>query len=152
MSIDLLIHEAIHFFLSLLIGLLLYRVYGKKYLIILALAFGLLIDFDHLIDYFISNQFSHFSLAEFLEKNFFEQKVYVFFHGWEYSLILLALAYYSQKYRAVLVAIALALLGHLIFDQMNIAVIISGHQIAGYSFVYRAIHDFTAAAFNQIIF
>ena len=91
-----------------------------------AAATGVLIDADHVLDYF----------------NYFARKdrrhVYLLFHGWEFSLIGL-IAVTTIWYHPVLLAAVLGHLGHLVGDQLYNKPI---HRMA-YSIIYRAYVGFS---------
>lgn len=150
----LLLSEAIHLIVSLALGLLLYYKYQKRSLIFIALFFGIFVDLDHIIDYVFFVGITNFSIIEFLQVRFFQQsgKIYIFFHGWEWSLILFVLAYFWKKYRPVILTISLAMLAHLLTDELSLAYYAHGHMIAGYSFIFRAAHGFAEHFFSYFIF
>ena len=151
---ELFISEIVHVVVSLVVGLLLYYKYRKCSLIFLALAVGLFIDFDHIIDYVLYVGITNFSLTEFLQVRFFNEsgKIYNVLHGWEWGAALLVLAYFWKKQRPVILTIALAMLTHIMTDQLTIAYYAGGHFIAGYSFIFRLINNFNAHAFIYNIF
>lgn len=86
-----------------------------------AAATGVLIDADHVLDYF-----NYFARND-------RRHVYLLFHGWEFSLVALA-AVIGIWYHPVLLAAVLGHLGHLVGDQLHNKPI---HPMA-YSFIYRA--------------
>lgn len=129
------IHEFSHFFLSLLLGIYFYLRTKKWQSILWALVFGVLIDLDHLVDYFAFFG-ARFDLNTFLNVTTYMKpagKIYVLFHGWEYLwpvVILLGKA------------AGLAYFGHLLIDSLNIG------QVTAYSFIYRLVNNFAIGVFN----
>lgn len=146
---DLLFHEFTHLFLSLLVGLLLYRHYKIRSLISLSLFVGIFLDLDHLIDYFLAVEFSRFNLIDFLDtRSYFQEagKMFIFFHGWEYVLGFLFLSGVIKKYRPWLLTIALAMLGHLVIDQFSFWSL-TDQWILGYLIFWRWGNGFNHDAF-----
>lgn len=139
--------EAIHLMVGLVIGVLLYARYKNRQLFFLCLAVTIFIDLDHLIDYSLAVNFSRFDLSEFLDTNFAlrANKLYVFFHGWEFVFIFLFLANIIRRYRPVLLTIGLAVLGHVLVDQLT-----NGVGVFGYSFIYRLLNNFKYSSFIGI--
>ena len=137
---DLLTAEVIHFCLGLIIGLIGFYIWKDKRLILFAIAISMLIDLDHLIDYWLYLGHLSFNLREFLSGNYFcaSKKFYVIFHGYEYSVILLFLAPIFKKYRAYLLIGAIAILAHLLFD-----VISNNMPFQSYSIIFRIINNFS---------
>lgn len=141
------LHESIHVLLSVIIGLAIWRLYGKiKLSFITAFIGGILIDFDHLIDYFINYGFS-FNLINFINGyQFLESgKIYIFFHGYEYVVILLIMFLFvknNKTVKTIILALALAMLAHLIFDSM-----INGMYVKVYSVIERTRSGFNLKEF-----
>ena len=89
-----------------------------------AIATGVLIDSDHILDW-----------MDWLSKGY-KSHLLVLFHAWEYTLVgLLVLA--TFWYHPLLLAAVLGHLGHLIGDQIANPV----HPL-GYSIIYRITHRF----------
>lgn len=137
------LHLSIHVALSLFAGFLIWKWRGNLILAFLgALVGGVLIDVDHLIDYFLAFGW-HFRLSEFLHGQQFlvDNRIYVLFHGWEYVILLLFLAFVvvqKEYIRTVLFSLALGMLFHLMFDvSVN-----DGMTVRGYSIAYRAWNGF----------
>jgi hypothetical protein len=141
MNLSLPIHLFIHFSLSLLAGIIVWRVWKKPFLVILAaLCGGFLVDFDHFIDYFLAFG-GNFNLYYF-EKGFSflkSGKMYTFFHGWEYVIILLLIAVFLNNKTAKIffLALSLGLFFHLCAD-----VIVDKMPIASYSIIHKAHNNF----------
>jgi len=93
-----------------------------------AVGVGVLMDVDHLLDYY-----QRFAKGK-------HDKIYVLFHGWEYSLAGLGvLALFFQP--PIFIAAVLAHLAHVITDQWH-----NGFSRFGYSITFRAIKGFNVAA------
>ena len=60
-------------------------------------AVTLLIDLDHIIDYFAYHGFHSFDIWQALSGSYFSfsEKTFVIFHGWEYVILLLLLFIYE---------------------------------------------------------
>lgn len=106
-------NEIIHF-ISALLGAVVFYSFTHNFsqsiiLIIVALA----IDVDHLIDYFIYLRRSNktFSFSYFLAGKYFhaQNRIYVFFHAWEWVVILLlySLAGWGSIYGAIAAGLAI---------------------------------------------
>ena len=110
--------EITHFLLSLFAGTLVSLFFGHYDLVPIALLSGFFIDADHLIDYCLFRKFKNFSLKEFFSGRYFDYsgKVYVFFHAFEYVLILLILGVIFKDFQWLYFSLGLSLLFHLLFD------------------------------------
>lgn len=152
---NLLFHEVVHVFLTLLAafltGIIFLRKRDKyfyKYLCLIligAILGGFLVDIDHLFDYVLAFGLS-FHPNYFFSGHMFvvSHKIYVPLHGWEWVIILGFVSYFTKRksYKYFLTALTLGLLSHLIWDQF------SNHATTlGYSFIYRLINNFDAKAF-----
>ena len=136
-------HELLNLCASLVIGLLIGGLFRKR-IIALAAAFmgAVLIDLDHLFDYFLAFNF-HFKLNYFLKGYEFlkNDKIFVLFHAWESVVVLLLLSFFAQKKNSAVAAfsaaLALGLFFHLMIDtQVN-------HMYPqSYSLIYRVTHQF----------
>lgn len=84
-----------------------------------AILSGVFVDLDHLIDYFIAFGMN-FRLDWFISGRHFikDDKSYVFFHGWEYVVILAAAVFFlrSKTAKSICMALSLGLFFHLLFD------------------------------------
>ncbi len=123
--IEFLMHELLHITASLGVGYVVWRRYGKLlYAMSAAIIGGVLIDLDHLFDYYTVFGFS-WNLEYFIKGyNFLKNdKIYVLFHGYEYVIALLILfAFLSPAYkklRIALLAFILAFFFHLIIDTVT---------------------------------
>jgi hypothetical protein len=111
--------EILHFGLSLLIGFFVYKKYKNFLVILLSLLGGFFIDFDHSIDYLIAFGWP-IDFKNLISGASFQalDKAYLFFHGWEYVLLGLALFFIikSSKIKLLILAFSLSLFGHLLID------------------------------------
>lgn len=138
------IHEILHFSLyAVAYGTisLFYKPFKDMRHFIVGFLSAVLIDLDHVIDYFIFNRFSSFNLFEFLSCEFYDTagKAYVIFHGWEYLAVLLVtgILLRKSKWQAVLFAVCLGMFVHLSFDT-----IVNGLPDYFYFLTSRAINGF----------
>ncbi|HZJ41203.1 MAG TPA: hypothetical protein VFD16_02990 [Candidatus Saccharimonadales bacterium] len=140
----LVLHLFIHFFLAVLVGCYFGLRFKHLWLgIILGIVGGVLIDFDHVLEYFFFYGW-HFNFVYFIESRQFllTDKVRIFFHAWEYFPLLLLIAYLVRKkqiLKMIFLTLAFAGLVHLITD-----VCINGYRFQYYSLTYRALHHFSA--------
>ena len=115
----------LHIVFSLLAGYIAWRIYfpnNKDYLrtsCTAALVTGVLIDADHLIDYFFAYGF-HFNYYLFFYNNAFTKsgKMFVLFHGFEYAIFFaIAISFVkAKKIKMILAALAISMLFHLFVD------------------------------------
>jgi hypothetical protein len=116
----LLIHLSIHFILAISAGYLVYKIWSRLYTsLVAALIGGVLIDLDHLIDYYIAFglnfRLDHIiSGFEFLKN----EKIYLFFHAWEYVAIFMILAFFlkNKSIKSIFLGLAMGILLHLVVD------------------------------------
>jgi hypothetical protein len=92
-----------------------------------ALGVGVLTDVDHLFDFY----------QWYIRRK--PSKIYLFFHAWEYSIIALLLVGIFY-YHPILLAAAVAHLGHVATDHFH-----NGISPWGYSITYRAFVRFDTA-------
>jgi len=143
MELPLPLHLFIHFALAVLAGYLVGRHFKRPLVgIIGGVCGGFLIDFDHVLEYFLVfgphfNLFMFFNGRQFLTSDL----VRLWFHAWEYLPLLLIAAWCLRRRIVVFVFIlALALGGtvHLVSDCL-----INHYPAKNYSLVYRAAHNFS---------
>jgi hypothetical protein len=134
-------HLLFHVFTALIAGYIVWR-FWRHPLLSFGIAFvgAVLIDLDHLIDYYIAFG-SHFDMLSFIHGEQFAKndKIYVLFHGWEYVILLIAVSWLIKsniKLKVAVLALALGAFFHLLID-VNVN---HGMTVQGYSVVYRAIH------------
>lgn len=141
----LILHELIHFSLSILAALIFSFLYKDTNISLLnlsvvALLSGFFIDVDHLIDYFFAYGLK-FDIKKFLKGKEFDinKKIYVLFHGYEYVIIFIAAATFltEGQLQAYIFTFALSSLFHLIAD-----VKINNVLPQTYSILFRLFHAF----------
>ena len=98
---------------------------GSPFAVPAALAGGVLIDSDHLLDFYYW----------YVKKD--AERVFVLFHAWEYAALGLALTGLVW-YHPILLAVVLGHVGHLVGDQINNR---PTHPLA-YSVIYRLYRGF----------
>ena len=106
-------------------------------IILLCLLFGWLIDLDHLIDFFLLNKKKdYFNFNLFFSGSYFQktQKIYIFLHSYEITLILI---FFSSLYDEYIYYAALAHFLHLFQDQ-----IFNKVKFFSYFFIYRLSNNF----------
>jgi riboflavin transporter FmnP len=139
------LHLAIHFFLAVLSGYLVGRRFNKIEIgIIAGILGGFFIDFDHILEYFLFFG-PHFNLVYFLQGREFllTDKIYIWFHAWEYIPILLFVAWLWRSKKTVatfILALTLAGAVHLVTDSF-----INEYQFRNYSLIYRQRIGFSAS-------
>ena len=99
--------------------------------------FGWLIDIDHLIDYFFYKKKFNFDFDEFIFGNYFKysNKVYIPFHSYEISFLIILLSFIFGEIE--LLFISMAHMSHLLQDQFTNKV-----KKLSYFFVYRCLKSF----------
>lgn len=145
MRIPLFIHELIHLTVSVATGFVFYYLYRNsgvlmRDIMIIAIIGGVLIDSDHLYDYFKAFKWD-FKLHKFLKGKAFEKnkKIYVLFHGYEYVFLLvwLGLKMTDPVLQAYIFTLAISSLFHLIIDAA-----VNNVYIRTYSILYRIVYGF----------
>lgn len=134
-------HLGIHAALSLISGVIVWRMWKKPIMAFGgALAGGVLIDLDHLIDYFFAFGFD-FRIDYFLRGYAFlkNDAIYVLFHGWEYGILLLVMVLFvkNKTTKSALLALVIGLFSHLLTD-----VNLNNMTFRSYSVIYRAANNF----------
>jgi hypothetical protein len=116
-----LLDELTHLTLSILAGGYIAIIYGNGWAILLAILAGVFVDIDHLFDYLLYKRFRNLNLHEFFPCEFFNDwaKVILPFHGFEYAIILIILAFLYPSSQWWLFAISGSLLMHLIYDTIS---------------------------------
>ena len=90
------IHLSIHFILAVLVGYYFGWRFKQVWLgIIIGIMGGFLIDFDHVLEYFLYYGW-HFNMQYFIESRQFllTDKIRIYFHAWEYFPLLYFLVGY----------------------------------------------------------
>lgn len=138
---------ALHLFFSILAGFLVWKLYGgsrKDLVISIICAFiaGVLIDLDHFIDNFLSFGWD-FNFDYFIRGEYFIRSgnYFIFFHGFEYVLILLAIFKFFIKTKIskmIILSFAFSMFIHLMIDILFFSV-----PVINYSILYRFLTGFT---------
>ncbi|MFA5059871.1 MAG: hypothetical protein WC676_04520 [Candidatus Omnitrophota bacterium] len=105
---------------------------------------GILIDVDHLWDFYLGTKKISFSVQElddFCSRDEKGGKLYLFFHSYEFLAVLWGIVFYSQ-FSPVLTGIVLGMSVHLLLDQITNAV-----YPWAYFFFYRARFGFPQEVF-----
>ena len=107
----------------------------------LSLLFGVLIDVDHVLDYWYANGI-RFDVRTFMQGQYEKRskRVFVLLHAFEYIPLLYAF-WRAYKNRDLAVAVASAFALHVLADQL-----LNGVKPWGYFVTYRARHGFKADA------
>lgn len=140
---SLFLHLFLHILLSIVIGYFVWKqLRNGPAAFLAAFAGGVLIDLDHLIDYFLAFGFS-FNPLYFLQGYQFlaSDKIYVLFHGWEYVILLGAFVWLYKRnttIRSIACSLCLGAFLHLLID-VNVN---NGMTLRSYSLIYRATQKF----------
>lgn len=140
---DLVFHLSLHVLTALIAGYIVWRFWRMSTLSFISAFFGaVLIDLDHVIDYFFAFGLS-FDLFSFVQGNQFAKndKIYVLFHGWEYVILLAIVAWLIKrniKLKVTIVALTLGAFFHLLIDTS----INDGMTLRGYSVIYRSANKY----------
>ncbi|MFZ5982157.1 MAG: hypothetical protein ACOYS2_01110 [Patescibacteria group bacterium] len=135
---NLYLHLSIHLFFALLAGLIVWLFFRRNLFLALmgGLLGGFMVDFDHFIDYFLAFSWN-FQLDWFVKGYEFLKldQIHLFFHAWEYVIILIALGIFlaSKKAKVFFFSLALGLFFHLSGD----VIMNEGLQIRSYSMIYK---------------
>jgi len=137
--------ETIHLSLSIIAGIIIGYLTSNYYAILVALISGFFVDCDHLIDYFVYTKFKKIDLREFFSGKFFDYsgKVYVLFHGYEFSVLFVLLAILYPALSWFFYSLALSHLLHLIYDMAS-----NKPKWPTYFIIYRAINNFDHDKFD----
>lgn len=138
MILPLPLHLAIHLYLAILSGYLAGKYFKNIWLgLIVGVMGGFFIDLDHILEYLLVFNW-HFNLQYFFEGRQFikSDQIHLWFHAWEYILVLLLLAFVLRKkeiFKVILVTLAIAMSVHLLTDT-----IINKVPLKFYTLTYRA--------------
>lgn len=139
------VHLFLHFSVAVLLGYVAGRYFGYPGLcLVAAILGGFLIDFDHILEYFLVFG-PHFNVTYFLQGRQFliSGKTYLWFHAWEWLPILALLAWSLKREPALqvfVITLTLAMAVHIFSDCL-----INHYPPKFYSFSYRASQNFSAA-------
>ncbi len=143
MILPLPLHLFIHFFLAVIIGMLVGRFFNERKLgLIGGILGGFFIDLDHILEYFLVfgptfNLIYFFQGREFLVSD----QIHTWFHAWEYVPILFSVAWLFRSRKRVLIfilALALGIFVHLVSDSF-----INHYPFRNYSLIYRSQLNFS---------
>ena len=146
MKIPLSLHLFIHFALAALVGYLVGWYFGVIWLgLIAGILGGFFIDLDHVLEYFIVFGL-RFNLKHFLEGRQFlsSDKMYIWFHAWEYVPVFLAAVWLFWHYQVFNVAIFLLALTIGAFVHLVSDCFINHFPARNYSLINRWRHGFYA--------
>lgn len=141
---NLYLHELSHIILSLLVGLIIWKISGNVYVLPVALMGGFFIDFDHLLDYFFAFG-AKFNLTYFLKGYQFlkTDKIYVFFHSWELVIIILftlpAVTLMKEGWTIIFFLLSFSLS---LFLHLSVDVLTNNMQAKSYFLIYRMNNNF----------
>lgn len=131
-------HELLHFLISTGVAAIAYYKFKNIKVIFLSYLIGMGVDADHLFDYFAYSGITLFSFNHFLNAEYFcpSGHLFILFHAWEWLILMLLLSR-IKIFRPWVYVIFLALLGHLIFDQIS-----NNMAATGYFITLRIINGF----------
>lgn len=137
-------HELLHFGVASVLSVFLFWKFHSLKIIMLVFLVTFLLDLDHLFDYFYFahnlNFWEYFGKVDFFIRT---QKSFVFAHSWELVIFLGAWGWFKKL--PVLIAISLAIAGHLLVDQFTY----TSNPLAYFLF-FRALNDFGLSWFNGL--
>jgi hypothetical protein len=140
---NLYLHLSIHLFFAILAGIIIWCIFRRNLFIALlgGILGGFLIDLDHFIDYFLAFGWN-IHLIWFLQGYEFIKldQIHLFFHAWEYAIILLAMGFLlkSKKSKVLVLSLALGIFFHLSCD----VIMNEGLMTKSYSMIYKIKQDF----------
>ncbi|MGH2366073.1 MAG: hypothetical protein ACRDHX_15675 [Chloroflexota bacterium] len=130
-----------HIVVSVGLGTLFWARSRDIWTLVISLLFGVLVDLDHLFDYFYAERRLTFDLHEFLGTRYWKKsgRLFVLFHGFEY-LPLVYFVWQGLKGHRWAVAATSAMSVHLLADHL-----LNELRPLGYFVLYRLAHGFRAA-------
>lgn len=131
-----------HIAVSSVISCILYILFKSWGLTIASFVTGIFIDLDHYIDYLIDRG-APFNIREFFHSIYEEtlKKIYLIFHGWEWSIILLLLGW-SSGWNHWIVGVMIGYGHHMVLD----ALLNTHWPVLGYSLLWRWKRNFVSEA------
>ncbi len=137
-NLHLVIDIGCHLIVSSLVFVLIYIFFKSWKLAFLAFFSGILMDIDHLVDYFLVYK-TDLEVKKFLTGcQFLEsKKAYIFLHGWEWIGVILLVGFLAGFMQPA-IAMALGIFGHLVVDQT----LGFKHEPLFYFLTYRFIKNF----------
>ena len=123
---SLILHELVHFFVSLLIAFFVIKKYKSLKFAIIVMVVGMFLDIDHIFDIILASG----NFKEIITGHYFatSQKAYVLLHSWEllipwWGYICWKTSHHSSGSKNNLYplgwAVTLAFVGHLLIDQFS---------------------------------
>ena len=122
-----------HIAVSTVVSGILYLILKSWSLTIASFLSGIFLDLDHYIDYFIELG-SPFDIRKFFHSIYEERlnKIYLIFHGWEWSIVLLLLAW-STDWNPWITGVLIGYGQHMVLDaRYN-----TNWPLSGYSLIWR---------------
>ena len=144
-------HETVHFVVSAIIALLLWRIYSNRWVIVVSLIAGLLIDLDHLFDYAIGYlsligptlDLSKIVLFDYMSA---AGKVFVLFHSLDFIWVWWFVGRFLNgklKVKGIEWALILPIALHIFVDYAYY----TPHPF-GYFLIFRILNNFSQNRFN----
>lgn len=141
---SLFVHLFLHIFTALLAGFVTWFFFGNPLLSFVGgILGGVLIDLDHLIDYFLAFRY-RWKLSYFLRGHQFlkSNKIYILFHGWEYVILLAVSIWFiigmDSRVGVFFISFCSGMFFHLVVD----VCVNQGVSFKTYSFLYRLRYGF----------
>lgn len=138
------LHLFLHVFTALFAGFVSWMFFGNPFFSFVGgVIGGVLIDLDHLIDYFLAFRWQ-WRLSYFLKGYQFlkSDKIYILFHGWEYVILLTISAWFvigvGSSLGIGVLSLCLGMLFHLVVDMC----VNQGVSFKTYLFLYRLRYGF----------
>ena len=129
-----------HVAVSTIISSILYVLFKSWSLTIASFLSGIFLDLDHYIDY-LCEYGSPFNMKKFFNCIYKEnlKKIYLFFHGWEWSIFLLIMSWMSD-WNHWIVGVMIGYGHHMVLD----ALFNTNWPILGYSLLWRWKNNFVS--------
>lgn len=137
-----LVHECVHLLAVVPFLILVYRITGNIKSVAFCLSYTLFMDIDHLFDYIVHKGIV-FDINYIKNVNYFYEadKMYLPLHGFEYVAIFLGATLIDKSHTNYFMALAIAVLNHLLVDQFYYAPLSLRHFLS-----YRAYVNFRLSA------
>jgi len=135
-------HMLIHFLLATIACYAVYFLFRDPRAVVICFAAAILCDLDHIFEFWAAYGFTlnpiKFWKVTLSKRNYFKEtgKVHLFFHGWEYIIIVMIAGAVTSKYNLA-VSFSLGYGLHLLWDQVNF-----GKHALSYSLLFRLQQDF----------
>lgn len=135
---NLFLHEILHFVSGIIIGVIIYCVYGRLYLLLTAFSVSIFIDLDHFFESIIIHRFNPVLIIKKTKCNSWLEsgKMTILFHSWELVFIFLLLGW-KFHFMPLAVAVCVSMTVHYLID--TFVYFICHHMpVYNYFFLYRA--------------